>query len=124
MGRNVPFGHQTLPPSGQKNHGSRLGCALHKTSNSTAVYARHTQIRNHNGEGFTSLLSGAERVNPRFTAVRGNHFMTIALQELAKRSKDQRVIITTRMRKREGTGGAASSRERPFLCFEPGLGEQ
>ena len=93
VGRNVPFRHQALTPTGQKNHGNGVGGALHEAGNLTTVHAGHTQIGNHNGEGFTSSLRGTERINPRLASVRGNHLMAIALQSLAECPNDQRVVI-------------------------------
>ena len=93
LGRNLPFGHQALPPPGKKNHRSGTGGTLHKAGNLTAIYARHTQIRNHDREGFTPSRRGAERVDPGLASVRRNHLVTIALESLAERPEDQRVII-------------------------------
>jgi hypothetical protein len=54
---------------------------------------RHTQIRNHDGKRSIPPLRGGELVNRCLSSVRGKHFITIALERLAKRSNDQRVVI-------------------------------
>src|SRR6185436_6907645 len=109
--------HQAYAPARKQDDWRPGRALLDRGSDLSAIHVRHAKIGDHHLEWLAKLLSGDERVDARFSTVRGRHPVTIAFEDCAHRMNDDGIIVHDEHPKRPGRPRELLSRVRRRLGF-------